>query len=31
LRAEIDIFKSDFMIMVERQLFKEGLNTKTKK
>jgi len=31
LRAEIDIFKSDFMIMVERQLFKEGLNTKIKK
>jgi biopolymer transport protein TolQ len=31
LRAEIDIFKSDFMIMVERQLFKEDLNSKTKK
>ena len=31
LRAEMDIFKSDFMIMIERQLFKEGRDTKTKK
>jgi biopolymer transport protein TolQ len=31
LRAEMDIFKSDFLSMVERQLFKEDASTKKQK
>jgi biopolymer transport protein TolQ len=30
LRAEMDIFKSDFMIMIERQLFKEDRDKKAR-